>query len=190
MLSILRYRYVSTARAAFMEGDEPYHGSWCSLSEFCWPAALRVSKDLPDAAIAHNSRDAMARCLLVNIAQTRFMKSSNLKKSRDGRDQRDKTCAGFSGTAGASGSKRNGIRLPSLRRLDQRFFIKCDTVVDLLRSGNAMVAVPPPPKRSSLSPVPDDPPELNAALTESAVELTESAVEMPLPSNPQTFFLG
>jgi predicted PurR-regulated permease PerM len=46
-----------------------------------------------------------------------------------------------------------------------------------------MVAVPPPPSRSSLSPVPDDPPELNAALT-------ESAVEMPLPSNPQTFFLG
>jgi predicted PurR-regulated permease PerM len=46
-----------------------------------------------------------------------------------------------------------------------------------------MVAVPPPPKRSSLSPVPDDPPELNAVLT-------ESAVEMPLPSNPQTFFLG
>jgi predicted PurR-regulated permease PerM len=46
-----------------------------------------------------------------------------------------------------------------------------------------MVAVPPPPKRPSLSPVPDDPPELNAGLT-------ESAVEMPLPSDPQTFFLG
>jgi hypothetical protein len=67
--------------------------------------------------------------------------------------------------------------------LDEGFFIKCDTVIHLLRSGNVMVAVPPPPKRSSLSPVPDDPPELNAALT-------ESAVEMPLPSNPQTFFLG
>jgi hypothetical protein len=47
-----------------------------------------------------------------------------------------------------------------------------------------MVAVPPPPKRSSLSPGPDDPPELNAGLTD------ESAGEMPLPSDPQTFFLG
>jgi hypothetical protein len=27
------------------------HG--CSLSEFCWPAALRVSKDFPNAALAH-----------------------------------------------------------------------------------------------------------------------------------------
>jgi hypothetical protein len=75
------------------------------------------------------------------------------------------------GTVCASGSKRNEICLPSLRRLDEGFFIKCDTVIHLLRSGNAMVAVPPPPKRSSLSPVPDDPPELNAALTESAVEI-------------------
>jgi predicted PurR-regulated permease PerM len=52
--------------------------------------------------------------------------------------------------------------------------------------GNAIVAVavPPPPKRSSLSPVPDDTPELKAGLTD------ESAVEMPLPSDPQTFFLG
>jgi predicted PurR-regulated permease PerM len=50
--------------------------------------------------------------------------------------------------------------------------------------GNAMGAVPPPPKRSSLSPVPDDTPELKAGLTD------ESAVEMPLPSDPQTFFLG
>jgi hypothetical protein len=58
-------------------------------------------------------------------------------------------------------------------------------LVDLLRSGNAMVAVPPPPKRSSLSPVPDNPPEPDAAVTESAEE-----AEMPLPSDPQTFFLG
>jgi hypothetical protein len=50
--------------------------------------------------------------------------------------------------------------------------------------GNAMGAVPPPPKRSSLSPVRDDTPELKAGLTD------ESAVEMPLPSDAQTFFLG
>jgi hypothetical protein len=71
-----------------------------------------------------------ALSLLVNIAQTRF------------------------------------IKLPNPSSFDQRFFIKCDTVIDLLRSGNRMVAVPPPPKRSSLTPVSDDPPELNAALTE------------------------
>jgi predicted PurR-regulated permease PerM len=58
-------------------------------------------------------------------------------------------------------------------------------LVDLLRSGNAMVAVPPPPRRSSLSPVPDNPPEPDAAVTEAADE-----TEMPLPSDPQTFFLG
>ena len=47
-----------------------------------------------------------------------------------------------------------------------------------------MVAASPPPERPSLTPVPDDrPPEPLAVVT-------EGEAEMPLPSNPQTFFLG
>ena len=47
-----------------------------------------------------------------------------------------------------------------------------------------MVAASPPPERPSLTPVPDDrPPEPLAAVI-------EGEAEMPLPSNPQTFFLG
>ena len=49
-----------------------------------------------------------------------------------------------------------------------------------------MVAVVPPSQRPSLPPVPaHDLPELPAAVTEAADE-----TEMPLPSDPQTFFLG
>lgn len=46
-----------------------------------------------------------------------------------------------------------------------------------------MVAVPPPRERSSLSPVQKKPAELDAVLT-------EFEAEMPLPSDPKTFFLG
>ena len=47
-----------------------------------------------------------------------------------------------------------------------------------------MVAASPPPQRPSLTPVSDDhPPEPHA-------EVTDAEAEMPLPSNPQTFFLG
>ena len=46
-----------------------------------------------------------------------------------------------------------------------------------------MVAVPPPRERSSLSPVQKKPAELDAPLT-------EFEAEMPLPSDPKTFFLG
>src|SRR6202048_5474629 len=49
-----------------------------------------------------------------------------------------------------------------------------------------MIAASPPPQRSPLSPVSDDHlPEPRAAVTEAADE-----TEMPLPSDPQTFFLG
>ena len=49
-----------------------------------------------------------------------------------------------------------------------------------------MVAAKRPPERPSLTPVPDDhPSEPNAAVTEVADE-----TEMPLPSDPRTFFLG
>ena len=49
-----------------------------------------------------------------------------------------------------------------------------------------MVAAKRPPERSSLTPVPDDDPsEPNAAVTEVVDE-----AEMPLPSDPRTFFLG
>lgn len=49
-----------------------------------------------------------------------------------------------------------------------------------------MVAAKRPPERSSLTPVPDDDPsEPNAAVTEVVDE-----TEMPLPSDPRTFFLG
>jgi predicted PurR-regulated permease PerM len=49
-----------------------------------------------------------------------------------------------------------------------------------------MVAAAPPPERSSLTPVPDDhPSEPNASMMEVADE-----TEMPLPSDPRTFFLG
>jgi predicted PurR-regulated permease PerM len=49
-----------------------------------------------------------------------------------------------------------------------------------------MVAAKRPPQRSSLTPVPDDnPSEPNAAVTEVVDE-----TEMPLPSDPRTFFLG
>jgi predicted PurR-regulated permease PerM len=49
-----------------------------------------------------------------------------------------------------------------------------------------MVAAKRPPERSSLTPVPDDnPSEPNAAVTEVVDE-----TEMPLPSDPRTFFLG
>jgi len=50
-----------------------------------------------------------------------------------------------------------------------------------------MIATSPPPQRPPLSPVPDDPlPESDAAVTDEAVDETE----MPLPSDPRTFFLG
>jgi len=49
-----------------------------------------------------------------------------------------------------------------------------------------MVPVSMPPQRSPLAPVQDDrSPELNAVSTEARDE-----AEMPLPSNPQTFFLA
>src|SRR3984893_5082663 len=49
-----------------------------------------------------------------------------------------------------------------------------------------MVAAAPPPERPSLAPVSDDhPTEAHAAATEAADE-----TEMPLPSDPRTFFLG
>jgi hypothetical protein len=47
-----------------------------------------------------------------------------------------------------------------------------------------LVAASPPPERLSLAPVPDDrPPEPLAVVT-------DAEAEMPLPSDPQTFFLG
>jgi predicted PurR-regulated permease PerM len=49
-----------------------------------------------------------------------------------------------------------------------------------------MIAASPPPQRPSIAPVSDDHlPEPHAAVTEAADD-----TEMPLPSNPQTFFLG
>jgi predicted PurR-regulated permease PerM len=49
-----------------------------------------------------------------------------------------------------------------------------------------MMATSPPPQRPSIAPVSDDHlPERHAAVTEAADD-----TEMPLPSNPQTFFLG
>jgi predicted PurR-regulated permease PerM len=49
-----------------------------------------------------------------------------------------------------------------------------------------MIAASPPPQRPPLTPVSDDElPEPQAAVTEAAEE-----TEMPLPSDPQTFFLG
>jgi predicted PurR-regulated permease PerM len=49
-----------------------------------------------------------------------------------------------------------------------------------------MIAASPPPQRPSIAPVSDDDlPEPRAAVTEAADEM-----EMPLPSNAQTFFLG
>jgi hypothetical protein len=48
-----------------------------------------------------------------------------------------------------------------------------------------MVSVSAPPDRPSVSPAPEAPPEPNSVLSEVAGE-----AEMPLPSNPQTFFLG
>jgi predicted PurR-regulated permease PerM len=49
-----------------------------------------------------------------------------------------------------------------------------------------MIAAAPPPQRPSIAPVSDDHlPEPHAAVTEAADD-----TEMPLPSNPQTFFLG
>ena len=49
-----------------------------------------------------------------------------------------------------------------------------------------MVAAAPPSQRPALPPVPDDDlPEPSAAVTEAAEE-----AEMPLPSDPRTFFLG
>ena len=47
-----------------------------------------------------------------------------------------------------------------------------------------MVAAVPPSQRPSL-PLDVDPPETHAAVTEAADE-----TEMPLPSDPRTFFLG
>jgi predicted PurR-regulated permease PerM len=47
-----------------------------------------------------------------------------------------------------------------------------------------LVSASPPPERPSLTPVPDDhPPEPHAVVT-------DAEVEMPLPSNPRTLFLG
>src|SRR6202158_5151122 len=52
--------------------------------------------------------------------------------------------------------------------------------------GRTMVAAAPPSQRRSLPPLPDDDlPEPPAAVTEAADE-----TEMPLPSDPRTFFLG
>jgi predicted PurR-regulated permease PerM len=52
--------------------------------------------------------------------------------------------------------------------------------------GRTMIAAPPPSQRPLIAPVSDDdPPEPQAAATEAADE-----TEMPLPSDPQTFFLG
>jgi len=49
-----------------------------------------------------------------------------------------------------------------------------------------MIAASPPPQRPHITPVSDDrPPEPQNAVTEAADE-----TEMPLPSDPQTFFLG
>jgi predicted PurR-regulated permease PerM len=49
-----------------------------------------------------------------------------------------------------------------------------------------MIAASPPPQRPPITPVTDDRlPEAHAAVTEAADE-----TEMPLPSDPQTFFLG
>ena len=49
-----------------------------------------------------------------------------------------------------------------------------------------MIAAAPPPRRPPITPVSDDHlPEPHAAVTEAADE-----TEMPLPSDPQTFFLG
>jgi hypothetical protein len=49
-----------------------------------------------------------------------------------------------------------------------------------------MMATSPPPQRPSIAPVSDDHlPEPHEAATEAADE-----TEMPLPSDPQTFFLG
>ena len=47
-----------------------------------------------------------------------------------------------------------------------------------------MIAASPPPKRPPLSPVSDDP-ESRTVGTEEVDE-----TEMPLPSDPRTFFLG
>jgi predicted PurR-regulated permease PerM len=47
-----------------------------------------------------------------------------------------------------------------------------------------LVAGSPPPQRPSLTPVPDD------HSLEPHAAVTDAEVEMPLPSNPQTFFLG
>ena len=47
-----------------------------------------------------------------------------------------------------------------------------------------MVAASPPPERPSSTPVPDD------RLPERLAVVTDADAEMPLPSNPQTFFLG
>jgi predicted PurR-regulated permease PerM len=49
---------------------------------------------------------------------------------------------------------------------------------------NVMVTASPPPERPSLTPVPDDRPP------EPAAVVTEAEAEMPLPSDPRTFFLG
>ncbi len=49
-----------------------------------------------------------------------------------------------------------------------------------------MIAASPPPQRPPIAPVSDDHlPEPHAAVTEAADE-----AEMPLPSDPRTFFLG
>src|ERR1035437_7204735 len=51
----------------------------------------------------------------------------------------------------------------------------------------AMVSVSEPPDRPPLSPVQEGcPPERDAVLTEAAAD----EAEVPLPSSPQTFFLG
>jgi predicted PurR-regulated permease PerM len=50
--------------------------------------------------------------------------------------------------------------------------------------GDSLVAASPPPERPFLTPVPND-----HSLETHAV-VTDAEAEMPLPSNPQTFFLG
>jgi hypothetical protein len=85
-------------------------------------------------------------------------------------------------SAQAGASERDFSPEPGFRPTS---FVRCEMLRDLLRSANVMVAVPPPTKRSSASAVPDNSPEPNAAVTESAEE-----AEMPLSSDPQTFVLG
>src|ERR1039458_6609308 len=74
------------------------------------------------------------------------------------------------------GRVRYLVRWRSARPSSKRFFSRLE--------GEPLVAASPPPERPSLTPVPDDRP------LEALAVVTEAEAEMPLPSNPQTFFLG